>query len=119
VPIRAELKKFYGKEWRAFRLALIAAHGAVCAHCGRTVPAYLNLAHITHDVRTSHVALLCAACHCRHDARHRLAIWRRNRARRHGQLWLSTELEYAPYPTWLIPPRVVEDVLRTLQIDLF
>jgi len=34
---------------------------------------------------------------------------RRTRARRVGQLWLSPEIEYAPYASWMIPRRVIEE----------
>jgi hypothetical protein len=29
------------------------------------------------------------------------AAWGRTRARRSGQLWLTPELEYSPYPSWI------------------
>ena len=95
MPIRAEYLAagLYGHEWRAYRLALIARRGQFCAFCKRAVARYLNAAHLTHDPRSSAVALLCPACHARHDSRHRYAVWRRNRARRAGQLWLLPEIE--------------------------
>lgn len=105
MPIAKELRRFYGSEWRRYRAELIAAHGSICSACRAEVAKYLNLAHLDHDQRTSRVALLCMPCHNRHDAAHRLAIWRRRRAKRYGQLWLSPELEWAPYPPWSIPPR--------------
>jgi hypothetical protein len=58
---------------------------------------------------------MCNADHNRHDAAHRLAIMRRNRAKRWGQLWLWPEIEYAPYPLWVVPKRVVTEG----QMDLF
>jgi hypothetical protein len=112
------LRKYYGPTWRAFRLALIAAHGAICTHCGREVAAYLNLAHLDHDPRSPRTALLCPACHNRHDAAFRLAVYRRNRARRDGQMWLLAELEYAPYPAWLVP-RNARAAVDLAQGDLF
>jgi hypothetical protein len=105
MPIAKALRRFYGAEWRAYRAELIALHGPRCSACDAEVPKYLNLAHLEHDQRSSRVALLCMPCHNRHDAAHRLAIWRRNRARRFGQLWISSEIEWAPYPPWLIPVR--------------
>jgi len=105
MPIRPELRKYYGVAHRAYRLALIAARGNRCSKCGQEVTKYLNLAHTTHDPKRSDVALMCPADHNRHDARHRYAVWRRNRARRVGQLWLWAEVQWAPYPLWLIPPR--------------
>jgi hypothetical protein len=97
---------------------MIAAHGAVCAHCGRTATAYLNLAHLDHDQRSPRTALLCVGCHNTHDAAYRLAMARRDRARRYGQLWLLPELEYAPFPAWRMPPRV-RNVDAEAQIELF
>jgi hypothetical protein len=119
VPIPKELRRFYGAEWRRYRAELIAAHGSVCSRCRAVVPKYLNLAHLEHDQRTSRVALLCMSCHNRHDAAHRLAIWRRNRAKRYGQLWLSAELEWAPYPWWSIPPRCRTALALQVQPSLF
>ena len=93
MSIRPEYRALYGAEWRAYRLALIAARGQFCSRCKRAVSRYLNLAHLTHDPRSSEIALLCAACHNRHDSHHRYAVWRRNRARRVGQAWLLPEIE--------------------------
>ena len=107
MPIRRELRKYYGPGWRAYRRALIEQHGSRCSLCFREVPKYLNLAHLTHDPRNSDVALLCFACHNRHDAAHRLAIWRRNKARRAGQLWLWPEVEWAPFPLWAVPRKLL------------
>lgn len=108
MPIRAELRKFYGPAWRRYRRALIEAHGSACSVCGRDVTIYLNLAHLSHDPKSSDVALMCAADHCRHDAMQRYAMMRRSRAKRVGQLWLLPEIEWAPYPSWMIPRRVLE-----------
>lgn len=115
MPIRAELRQFYGRDWRAYRAELIRLRGSRCRICGSNVAKYLNLSHTTHDPRTSSVRLLCAACHCRMDAPHRLAVWRRRRARREGQLWLTEQLEYAPYPAWLVPAGVFDGA----QTELF
>jgi hypothetical protein len=105
VPIRPELRKFYGPEWRAYRAQMIEVHGAICSACLIEKLAYLNLAHTQHDPRSSPVALMCASCHNRHDARHRYAIWRRNRAQRFGQLWLWPEVQWAPFALWMVPKR--------------
>jgi len=40
---------------------------------------------------------------------------RRTRARRSGQLWLTPELEYAPYASWMVPRRVLD----AAQLGLF
>ena len=45
--------------------------------------------------------------------------WRRNRARRQGQMWLLPELEYAASPVWLIPRGVFEAADRAAQGTLF
>lgn len=109
MPISPSLRKYYGSEWRAYRRELIQTHGPKCSVCGREIERYLNLAHLTHDPKSSAVALLCAADHNRHDAGHRLAVMRRNRAKRVGQLWLLDEIEWACYPPWLIPKRVLTE----------
>jgi Recombination endonuclease VII len=119
MPISKDLKRFYGAEWRAYRAALIAVHGSRCSRCHRLVRKYLNLAHIDHDQRGGRVALLCMACHNRHDARYRLATWRRNRSRREGQLWLLPELEYAPFPAWRVPAAVRKHEEHSRQSLLF
>lgn len=106
MPIRRELRKYYRREWREYRARLIEERGSHCSVCFREVPKYLNLAHLTHDPRNSEVALMCPADHNRHDAAHRLAIWRRNRAKRAGQLWLWPEVEWAPFPLWAVPRRL-------------
>lgn len=116
MPIRPELRKYYGPAWRAYRRALIARDGSRCSRCGRIVAKYLNLCHTSHDPRTSSVALMCPGDHNRHDAGHRLAIQRRNRAKRYGQLWLWGEVQWSPFPAWMVPrkARVAEQ-----QGDLF
>jgi hypothetical protein len=119
MAIRPEFRKFYGKEWRAYRAALIASHGPRCTVCGREVLTYLNLAHLTHDPRSSAVSLMCAADHNRHDAGHRLAVWRRNRARASGQLWLLPEIEFAPDAAWMIPAGAIAAIGRGAQEVLF
>jgi len=119
MPIRAEYKAFYGADWLAYRAAMITLRGARCADCSRTVERYLNLTHTTHDPMTSSTRLRCPSCHARHDAPHRLAVWRRNRARRHGQLWLLPELEYAASPAWAIPREVFEAMDEARQGALF
>jgi len=80
----------------------------VCRDCREKVERYINLAHTEHDPKSSNVALLCPACHNRHDAAHRLAVWRRNRAKRSGQLWLLPEFEWAPFPAWAIPRHALD-----------
>jgi hypothetical protein len=111
MPIRPELRKFYGPEWRRYRRVLIELAGGRCAKCRAvqgTFAGSLNGAHTTHDPRDmALVAIFCPSCHARHDAAHRYAMWRRNRARRAGQLWLLPGIEYAPYASWMIPTRVI------------
>jgi hypothetical protein len=61
------------------------------------------------------VAGMCPSCHSRNDTRQRVAMTRRTRARRYGQLWLSVELEFAPYPDSFWPRRAIE----ARQLSLF
>jgi hypothetical protein len=110
MAIRREYRKrFYGPAWRAYRLALIERHGSRCSTCGRHVAKYLNLTHTSHDPRTSDVALKCPGCHTRFDATHAYAVRRRNQAKRVGQGWLWPEVAAAPFPSWLVRQRGVED----------
>lgn len=116
MPIRPELRKYYGPAWREYRLQLIALNGldadgaTFCQRCaariyGRDVQA----AHVTHDPRNNAlVSIWCASCHAAHDAPHRLAMMRRSRARRSGQMWLLPEIEWAPFPSWEVPRRVLD-----------
>lgn len=111
MPIRAEWRKtFYGREWRAYRRALIAVRGAVCRDCGRAIARYVNVSHETHDPRTSSTRIRCAGCHARADAPHRIAVIRRRRAEASGQLWLLPEIQYASVPAWEIP----QDAIRAI-----
>lgn len=117
MPIRPALRKYYGADWRRFKVELIAARGAICEQCGVEVPHGINGAHQTHNPRDRRsVKLWCPSCHARHDAPHRIAMMRRTRAAATGQLWLLPELEWAPFASWEIPARVA-DVL--LQLRLF
>jgi hypothetical protein len=109
MPIRRELRPYYGAEWRRYRLRLIDIAGGRCSICKAVyLPGELTGMHVTHDPRDMElVAVACFACHARHDAPHRLAMMRRSRAQRTGQLWLLPEIEYAPYAAWMIPRKVL------------
>ena len=107
MPIRPKLRKYYGADWRRYRLTLLEIANNRCAGCG-TGHKYLNAAHVHHDPRNGQlITILCPACHARHDTPQRVAMTRRTRAQRVGQLWLTPELEYAPYASWMIPRRVI------------
>ncbi|HTA46350.1 MAG TPA: hypothetical protein VK789_28100 [Bryobacteraceae bacterium] len=108
--IRASYRQFYGPEWQRYRLALIASRGAVCRDCLCPIPRYVQLTHETHDPRTSSVRIRCAPCHSRADARHKIAVMRRRRARESGQLWLLPEIEYASVPAWEIPREALRSI---------
>ena len=112
MPIRPEYRKYYRTNWRKLRLAVLEAAGHRCQRCGRG-HRWLNIAHLSHDP-ADHVSLavLCPSCHSKHDTPQRLAMTRRTRAIRRGQLWLSEEIRIAPFPvrTWPLALR---------QLDLF
>jgi len=112
MPIRAEYRKYYDARWRKFRLSMLEAAGNVCQMCHHP-HRLLNVAHLSHDP-ADRVALtvLCPSCHSKHNAAQRVAMARRTRARKRGQLWLTDELEVAPMPVRLWP-------LRLRQMDLF
>jgi hypothetical protein len=101
--IRAEYRKFYGREWKVYRARLLEVRGAWCRDCGRTIAKYANLSHDTHDPMTSSVTVRCPGCHTRRDSAQRCAVTRRRRAAQAGQLWLWAEVEFAATPAWAIP----------------
>ena len=81
--------------------------GPKCSKCGIEDSA-VNLAHTTHDPKAGElVALFCASCHSKFDAKQRHAMARRTRAKRVGQLWLLDEIKWAPYPHWEVPRAVL------------
>ena len=103
MPIRPEYRRYYRADWRRFRLELIERVGAVCESC-RQPHRMLNVAHLSHDPADRlHVAVLCPSCHSRHDTKQRVAVTRRTRAYRRGQMWLSDDLELAALPLRLLP----------------
>lgn len=64
----------------------------------RTSRCQLGVAHLNHnpaDMSEGNLAALCQSCHLRHDQKHHYASYRRNRAARVGQAWLSDELREA------------------------
>ena len=85
MPIRADLRKFYGREWKlGTRPRILARDGYRCTACGRRLGAlYLNrhgkavvvqlgVAHLNGEPRAGEsdavLATLCRACHLRFDA---------------------------------------------------
>jgi hypothetical protein len=110
MPLQPELRaKYYGADWRRYRLVLLGIARNRCAHCGAELPSnQLAAAHVTHDPRDmALVRILCFSCHSRLDARHAFAVARRTRARKVGQLWLLDEIEWAETPSWAVPRRVL------------
>lgn len=91
---------------------MLEAAGNVCQMCHKP-HRLLNVAHLSHDPadRTT-LTVLCPSCHARHDTPQRIAMTRRSRAKKRGQLWLSDELEVAPFPVRMWP-------VRLRQMDLF
>jgi hypothetical protein len=114
MPIRPELRHFYGAAWRAYRLVLLESAGNKCQTCGRP-HRWLNCAHVHHDPRDGQmVAVWCPRCHARHDAPHSYAVRRRTLAKRHGQLWILPEVEFAPFASWMVPRSVIEEAQHKL-----
>jgi hypothetical protein len=118
MPIRKEHREYYRKAHRQFRLQLIEeAGGEICSRCRIELGGGINLAHLDHDPRsTKNRVLLCPSCHAANDARHCLAIQRRRKAASTGQLWLTPEMEWAPFAKWEIPGWVAD---RLHQLGLF
>ena len=112
MPIRPENRKYYDARWRKFRLEVLKAAGNVCERCGNA-HRLLNVAHLSHDPEDQHaLAVLCPSCHAKNDTAQRIAMTRRTRAQKRGQLWLSEELRLSPFPVRTWP-------LRLRQLRLF
>lgn len=112
MPIRAEQRKYYDARWRRFRLAVLEAAGRVCQQCGIS-HRMLNVAHLSHDpADREFIMVLCPSCHAKNDTPQRISMTRRTRAKKRGQMWLSKDIELAPFP-----PRTWPLWLR--QMDLF
>jgi len=102
MPIRADNRRFYDARWRKFRLTMLDAAGNVCERCGKP-HRLLNVAHLSHDPADRQwLAVLCPSCHSKNDTPQRIAMTRRTRAQKRGQLWLMDEILFAPFPvrTW-------------------
>jgi hypothetical protein len=111
MPIRPELRSYYGAEWRKYRQFLIDLAGDKCTICGIELAEGLHGCHVSHDPRdAASVQIMCPSCHAHHDAPHRLAMWRRSRAARQGQMWLDPAIEWAPYPIWQIPDEALAEI---------
>ena len=108
--IRPEIRRFYDANWRKLRVALLEAAGHRCQYCGRS-HRLLNAAHLSHDPADQRfLAVLCPRCHSRNDTPQRIAMTRRTRAQKRGQLWLAEEIRLAPFPvrTWPVRLRQME-----------
>lgn len=117
MPIREAHRRYYGREFKNYRLELIGQQGQVCKPCGIELAQGINAAHTDHNPRNlKSIVLMCPSCHATHDAGHRVAIMRRNRSKENGQLWLLPELEWAPFASWEIPGWVWD---RLTQMRLF
>jgi hypothetical protein len=107
MPLRPEMRPYYGPAWQALRLELIAEARNRCRECGREYPSdELTGAHLRHDPRDrqrDRLAVYCFSCHARHDTPHRILLTRRRRARRHGQLWLYPAMAWEGEAAWLVP----------------
>ena len=112
MPIRPEDRKYYDARWRKLRLAALNAAGNVCQRCGQP-HRLLNLAHLSHDPadRTA-LLVLCPSCHSKNDTPQRVAMTRRTKAIKRGQLWISEEVRMAPIPLRKWP-------FRLRQLSLF
>lgn len=76
VPVRPELRKFYGYHWRyVIRPRILARAGGRCEKCKRE-GLRLSIAHIDrtpgHDT-DDNLAAWCEPCHKKHDYR----VWKR------------------------------------------
>jgi 5-methylcytosine-specific restriction endonuclease McrA len=86
MPIRPELRKFYGRAWREeIRPRILARDDHRCRRCGianytrvrnrrglltRVVLTVGHLNHVAGDDRDENLAALCQRCHLLYDAAH-------------------------------------------------
>lgn len=100
MPIRRRYRRWYGKAHRERAYAAKAAAGWRCQSCrarhgdlferadGSVYRVTLTLAHLNHkpwDNRPENLAVLCAACHLRHDAPEHARNAAQTRARRFAE----------------------------------
>src|SRR5579862_4668308 len=112
MPISGDYRKYYDARWRKLRLALLEAAGNKCQRCDKP-HRLLNVAHLSHDPADRRfLAVLCPSCHAKNDTPQRIAMTRRTRAHRRGQMWLTDEIQMAPFPIRTWP-------LKLRQMDLF
>jgi hypothetical protein len=90
-----------------------------CDRCQIEHP-MINWCHLSGDPRLpGKMGWLCPSCHGRNDTPQRVLVTRRTRARKHGQLWLTPDLEYAHLPMILWPARVIRRIEDENQLPLF
>jgi 5-methylcytosine-specific restriction endonuclease McrA len=107
MPISAENRKLYPKNWQVIRAEIRARAKDACEMCGvanhsmeprgepeeemgavRMVRIVCTVAHLNHnprDNRRANLAFLCQKCHNRHDSKHRQANAARTRDLKRGQ----------------------------------
>ena len=109
MPMRRELRKFYGPKWRRKRARALALRGHMrCDQCGLE-HRWINWAHLSGDPRVpGALRWLCPICHGILDTPRRIATTRRTQARLHGQMWLSQEIELADLPVRLLPESLAQ-----------
>ena len=97
MPIKAQYKRWYGREFKQRSFALKEAAGWKCQDCGDVHATIterpdgsfyrvtLTLAHLNHkpwDNRVDNLRVLCARCHLNHDRPHHLVESAKTRARK-------------------------------------
>lgn len=94
MPIRAENRSRYPKDWPQISLARRASAGWKCEWCGALngephpitrSKVVLTVAHVLdpspENVAPENLAALCQRCHLNHDRKHHLAVQAENRRR--------------------------------------
>lgn len=120
VPLRREIRKYYGPVWRRKRQYALALRGHHrCGRCGVDHPR-INWCHLSGDPRLpGPMDWMCPRCHSAYDAHQRVLVTRRTLSHRHGQLWLSAELQFAHVPFALWPAWAIREVESRNQFLLF
>jgi len=101
MPIKAENKALYPKDWKLVSKRIRTERGNKCEQCGAVyreanpfndLPTILTVAHLDHDPTNcaeDNLKCLCTVCHLQYDAPHHAANAKKTRHAKKYQYQLS------------------------------